>query len=272
MKLTFMKTLTVFRNYWRAERGALVGWAVGLAAYAYYISAFYKSTEHDWQPLLEYLNHMPAGLKALVGGELSSRTVAGWLRLELLSYLPMLASIYVSIVVAGIISKEIERGTAEFLFAQPISRARLVLTRFVGLALNLAILHLVVFGGAWVGIASIGEEFPAWVALRTVSVAWLAVMAVAALLLLISVFVPDYTRTLFTGLGVSTALYVLTVALRASGRENALTAWTIFGHYDPAKLVESASGVWEHAAILAATTIVFLTAAVLIFRRRDLRL
>jgi len=262
--------MTLFRQHFRAELGALLGWAAGLGLYAYFIATFYANVAKERTALEEYMKNLPPSLKVIFGNEVSLATLAGWLQVEIYSYLPLLLAIYAAIAVAGIISREIDRGTAEFLFGLPVGRIRLVLARFAAFALNVALLHFTVYAAAWAGAARIGEAFPFDASLRVVAMSYLAVLAVSALLLLTSVFIPDYSRALFTGLGISVGLYVFSMALRAAGKE-ALLPWLIFGRYDAAALVRTGANVVD-AAVLAGYTVVLVAAAVWAFSRRDLRL
>lgn len=261
-----------FRQHLRTGRGALLGWAAGLGLLTYFVVALFPTIKSQSAAMDAYMASMPPAVKAMFGGQVSIGTLVGFLNVELFSWLPLLMTIYAAIAVAGIISREIDSGTAEFLFSLPVGRGRLVLERFAAFAVHLALLHALVVAAAWAGAAGIDETFPLAASLRVSAASFLVALAVAALLLLISVFVPDYSRALFTGLGTGAGLYFASIALRAADAGSAVLPWLIFGRYDSSALLEDGAAMAGDMAVLAANAAVLAAAAALAFSRRDLRL
>lgn len=219
----------------------------------------------------EYMRDLPPAFKAMFGDQVSLATLKGWLQLEVFGWLPFLMAIYAGVTVAGIVSRELDRGTAEFLFGLPVGRARLVLTRFAAFGLTLALLHLAILAGTRLGAAVIDEAYPLKGSLNTLGASFIVVLAMGALDLLVSVFIADYSRALFAGLGINAGLYFTTVALQAGGVGKGLPPWLVFGRYDVSQLMGQGVGAAD-VAVLAGYVGVLLALAVGAFSRRDLRL
>ncbi len=74
-------------------------------------------------------------IRAFIGGEdiPSVTTFEGFMRLELLNYLPLLLAIFAIIEGSAAIALEEERGTIDLLMAQPLRRWRVVVEKFAAL-------------------------------------------------------------------------------------------------------------------------------------------
>jgi ABC-2 type transport system permease protein len=264
--------MTLIRQHFRSERGGLTGWLIGVGLYSFYLTTLYQTVGKSMSVFEEYMQAMPPYIRAMIGGSFTLSSLGGWLQIELFSYLPFLLLIYASSAVSAIVSRELDRGTAEFLFGLPISRVRLLLARFAVFAVNVALIHGTLYLAAAAGAHYIDQAFPYEVGLKVVALSYLTVLAVSSLLLLLSVFIPDYSRAMFAGLGLATGLYFVTILLRAAGSGAAILPWTIFGRYDPSVIAKAGSHIGRDAVALIANTAVFLSAAVVAFARRDLKL
>jgi ABC-type transport system involved in multi-copper enzyme maturation permease subunit len=265
--------MILFRQYFRAERDSLIGWSLGLFGVTWLTAAIFPGEDNAGMAALQqFIDQLPASAKALLGHILPSNTLAGWLEINVFSFLPLLMAVYAAIAVAGIVSREIDRGTAEFLFSLPVDRPQVVLARFAVFASNVVLLHGAVLAGGWFGAAGLHLAFPL---IQTLRVLWLSVLVTLALsggLLLWSIFVPDYGRALFGGMGAAVALYVVAIALRASGKAAALLPWLIFGRFDAGAAMQGDLPLVEDSAILLGTALLLAVAAATAFAERDLKL
>jgi ABC-2 type transport system permease protein len=118
-------------------RASILAWAVGLAILAAIVVCLFSSIRHD-ETLKNYdavIQGLSPIIRAFVGGDdLPSVTnFEGFLRLELLYYLPLLLAIFALVEGSGAIALEEERRTIDLLMAQPIRRWRVVVEKSAAL-------------------------------------------------------------------------------------------------------------------------------------------
>ena len=143
--LTMSSPPVIARQALRSHRRALTGWSIGLAALIGVYAAFWPSLRGNtsWRQIFDT---MPKSYKALftVGGQLDLGTPAGYLGVELLSFMgPTLIATYaISVGVAGLAGEE-QHGTLEVVLSAPVARARVLGERLAALAFGLAVLAVV---------------------------------------------------------------------------------------------------------------------------------
>jgi ABC-2 type transport system permease protein len=176
----FLKTL-------RDTRRALVWWSLGLVGMAALMIAVYP-TVRDNPDLNKMVKDYPEALKVFIafGGDLDYVSGAGYLGSELFSFMvPLLLLVAAIGAGARAIAGEEERGTLDLLLANPISRRRLVLDKLAALAIEVAILALVLWLSLLVGVEIVGMNVSAsHLASATASAALLA-FAFGAIALLV---------------------------------------------------------------------------------------
>ena len=137
----------------RASRRSIVWWSIGITALVVLMLAVYPSVRDN--PMFnQILEDYPDAIKEFVsfGGAFDYTSGPGYMSAELFSMmLPLL--FIIAAVVAGSkgIAGEEEAGTLDMILAMPISRTRVLLEKFLALALEMVILGLVLFVVAWVG-------------------------------------------------------------------------------------------------------------------------
>lgn len=135
----------VTRHALRTHRRTLAAWSIGLATLIGVYAAFWPSLRGNtsWRQVFDT---MPKSYKALftVGGQIDLTTPAGYLGVELLSFMgPTLIAAYaISVGVAGIAGEE-QHGTLEIVMSAPIARGRVLGERLAALAAGLAVLAVV---------------------------------------------------------------------------------------------------------------------------------
>ena len=262
--------MTLFRQQLRAGLLAAAGWSAGLGLLTYWTATFYTTAARSQAALEAYIRNLPAGWRELLSSAGSLSSLGGWLSMEVFSWLPLLTAVYAATAVATLVSRELDAGTMEFLLGLPVGRHRLLAERFAAFALELAIVHLAVGAGAELGAVAIHQPLPLAAVARVLAMAYLATLAVSALMLLVSLFIADYGRAVLTGLGVGVGLFFADMLLRAAGRGQAVLPWLVYGRFDAGRLLGSGAGAPAAAAVLAGYAAVFLAVALGVFGGRDL--
>lgn len=113
-------------------KGSIVGWTLGLSAYAALLTASFPSIRGN-EAVQEYLETLPEAMLAFFGTS-DITTAAGFYQAELFSYLPVLLAVFTVSKALSLTLDEETAGTMDLVLAQPIPRWHVFLGRFAGLA------------------------------------------------------------------------------------------------------------------------------------------
>jgi ABC-2 type transport system permease protein len=115
----------------------------------------YEGMKESGQSLNDLLQQMPRSLQMLFGGgDLNS--AIGFYSVVFL-YLLLLGAIHAVMLGCGIISKEEQDKTYEFILSKPVSRNRLLSFKFLAVLTNIIILNLVIFISSGAIMIKLGE-------------------------------------------------------------------------------------------------------------------
>jgi ABC-2 type transport system permease protein len=132
---------SVFDRTMREQRRATLGWTAGVVAFCLLMLSMYPTIRgnHAFSKLIDAY---PEPLKKLFS--LSNYTTSvGYLRTEVFSFMaPLLISIFAVILGSDLLAGEEERRTIDILLANPISRRRVVVEKWLALATGTLALSL----------------------------------------------------------------------------------------------------------------------------------
>lgn len=130
----------VFRKTLRDLLGPVAAWGIGLAILAVAMVFVFSSVRDNgalqkWDAIVRGL--APAIL-AFVGGEdiASVAEFEGFMRMELLNFVPAILAIFAVAEGSAAIAREEERRTIDLLMAQPVRRWRVVVEKFAAMAVG----------------------------------------------------------------------------------------------------------------------------------------
>ena len=134
----------------RERRRTLAWWSLGVIALVAINVAFYPSIRGD-TALNDYVKNLPDSVRGLfVGGELDITSPAGYLNSQIYAVMaPIVLLIFAIGAGAGAVAGEEERGTLDFLLANPLRRRDYVVQRFLALTALVAALAGVLLATVW---------------------------------------------------------------------------------------------------------------------------
>ena len=136
---------SVFARSFADQRRALVGWCIGIAAYAAMILAVYPSIHAKAADFDKLLQHYPAAFKALFNVS-DFTSPGGYLSAELLSFIaPLLLVLYAVSHASGATAGEEETGTIDILLSTPVTRRQVVIAKFASVGTAVVVLGIVLF-------------------------------------------------------------------------------------------------------------------------------
>ncbi|HSX30048.1 MAG TPA: ABC transporter permease subunit [Candidatus Saccharimonadales bacterium] len=257
---------------WQRRTG-IIWWSIGVAALVGMDMLLYSSIKDQAAELDQALKNMPPAIMALFADGADFLSPAGFLsgRIYYL-LLPLLFSIFAIRLGATLIGSEEKHGTLELILARPVSRTKLLISKFVAGALTLSILGVVALITALVCLKPSG--------LTGISYSAIAITTLQAVLL----------ASLFGML----AFTLIALGGKARGAASGVAALFAFGsyiiasleslidwlhtpallmpyyYYQPAKILSGASHEPKQLIAFTGLILMLLVVSWFGFRRRDI--
>ena len=252
------------------RRRALIAWSLGVSAYVLLIAAIFPSIKSS-KELDKLVESYPDALKSLFGiGSGSLTSGPGFLDAELFSFmLPLFVLVLAIGSGARTLAGEEDAGRLELLLAYPVDRGRAVLVKGVAVAVEVALVCVVIL----VVLAVVDPLFGLDVASGklTAAVGGLAVIGIMHGWLAVAVGAAVASRTLALGIPAALAAggYLIGGLHDLAGWLDPFRFLSAFWWIGSSPLQNGLRG-WG-VLVVAVTALVTLAAATKLFERRDLR-
>ena len=130
------------KQHLRLYRLTTMIWLWIVAMMAYFVAEMAPSVVSD-NSLQKILAQFPQAIKSLFGDPGAYRyPVDLFIQGKWLQFMPLLAGIFGVLSAMGIMAREIDRRTADFVLTLPVRRSLVLFARFTALAVNLALFYL----------------------------------------------------------------------------------------------------------------------------------
>ncbi len=252
----------------REERRSLIGWVAGLLGFCVIMLSMYPTIRGN-SGFAKLLDAYPEPLKKLFN--LADYTTgAGYLRTEVFSFMaPLLIAIFAIIWGSDLIAGEEERRTIDLLLANPVTRRRMVIEKWLALLTGTVLLS----ASLELTLGLLGPAFKLHVGWGPLTAVVLGSGLFALAFGTLALAVGAATGSRAVARGVATMLAVATYLLSTLAQ---IVTW--LRPVQPASLWYHALGTDPlssgfhagHLSILVLTTIVIVALAALGFERRDL--
>lgn len=264
LKNVFLKTL-------RDQRRSLIFWGIGLIAMAVIMALFYPSIS-GMQSINQYFKELPEGMMEMFIGSavIDYTSPVGYFSTELFSFMvPLLFLVFGIGLGTGAIAGEEEKGTLDFLLANPVRRWRVVVDKFGVMVVSMILLAFVFWAGLAISIKAINVEL----SLLKLAEATIGTLVLGLVFGTFSLLLGCLKGNRGMSLGISGGLAVLTYLLNALGSiVNGLKDYRFlspFYHYlEPNILKNGIDPV--HMLVLVGLVLVFFVASIPAFTRRDI--
>jgi ABC-2 type transport system permease protein len=137
--------MTIFRRFFKDKRRWILWWSVGTAGFVLLSIAFYPAFK-EFSQFDEQLKDAPEGVRALMGGQggISLISPEGFLHSQVFAQaLPILLLIFAIGLGSRAIAGAEGDGTLELLMANPVTRRRVAVERYMTLVAQTIVLGLV---------------------------------------------------------------------------------------------------------------------------------
>jgi len=267
--------LSLFLSNLKLSRGTLIAWCGLIALYGVFAAYLYPVVSESNMDYISYIASLPEAMRAAFGlGDIDVSslvfTADTYVAVEFLMFWPIIICFYA--IFAGVaVSREVERGTLDLLLAQPVSRTRVLLSKYANLIVGI----LLITAASWLSLAvsaplagvslNLGDQALA------LFQAMLFVAAIGSYTLLASVIFLEPRKALAASGIITAAMYILNFIVPLLSHNLIwLSEISFFHHYNAVEIVRSGALDWTAVIIFAVTFAVCSAASILIIRRRDL--
>ena len=260
----------IFRRTLRDSRRSMLGWGIGLALLAFYVTVVYPQIEG-----LEELNQLLGNpvFQAIIPDldEIDYTTPEGFLALEFFSWAPLILAVFGVMFGLGIVAGEEDRGTLDVLLSTPVPRWRVIVEKFAALIVVVLLIFAITSVGFLAALAVTPQlEIP----LLQVAGGVVNMLPVTLLMAALALCFSTLLRSRGQAGGLTAAIIVASYFLNslpamASGDLEKLRYLSFYYYYDALTTLTDGI-VWGNFLLLTAIAAVLLGLAIFFFERRDL--
>ncbi len=187
-------------------------------------------------------------------------------------YILLAAMIQFMIFGAGLLSREEDAGTINFLYAKPLSRSSIVTTKFLSGLAYAAVFFAVYTGSACAVLAAVDSAPINLGAVLLLSLALLlAQLMMMGIGMLLSMFIIKTRTVMSVSIGAVLLLYVLSMVVNLNDSLEALKYFTPFQYFDARDIAHSGSIGWVYIVLPLGMALAGYALSLLIYNRRDLK-
>lgn len=263
----------IITRFIKDKFNAFIGFSLGIIAFLeMYISLFpsIKETSAQLNQLLEAYPDTFFKAFGMDKADLAFQNVESYLATEQFSFMwPILAIIFASSLANAIAVNDSDKGTFEFVLAQPISRTKLFLTRyFSGLLMLLAFTAISIFGAfPLLELHNVSYDASKFITVFWVSLGF--IFAIYSLAALFSAIFSDKGKASFITGGIVMLMYVLNIVSGLKDNLKDVKYSSLFYYFSPAQALNKGIIVDWALPVLFGFGIVTLILAVFVYNKRD---
>jgi ABC-2 type transport system permease protein len=266
----------LFLSQLKTGRGSLITWAALLMLYGLFAVYMFPTITKSSLDYVSYIASFPEALRAAMGlGNLDMASLSfsldTFVAVEFLMFWPIIVCFYA--IFGGVsLSREAERGTLDLLLAQPVSRTRVLLTRFAGLTTGILVLAVVSWAGIALGLTLI-DQTSVNLGNQALAIALgaLMVLAIGGYTVLFNVIFMEPRKALTAAGGLTAVMYIINFIVPVlSPSLNWLRQVSFFYHFNAVDIVRTGTLNGTAVAVYGVTFCLSLLAAIIIFKRRNI--
>ncbi len=152
--------LTIYKHEMKTNFKSLLIWCLCVSGMGFICLLLFSSVKESMVGMAESFASMGAFSEAFGMTQLSIATLAGFYATEVGTIHSLGGAMFAAIISAGMLSKEEDGHTSEFLFSLPISRLKVILSKWCSIVTNIVIFNVVSVCVYVLAIYILGEEMP----------------------------------------------------------------------------------------------------------------
>lgn len=261
----------IYKRELRSNLKGLAIWSAVLGGLVLLMMSVYPSFAEDAKAMEDMLALFPEPLRNVFGMDtLSLATYTGYYGVEVHLINTLVGSVYAALLAAGMLAKEENDRTAEFLLSKPVTRTSVVLQKLAAVLTNLLVLNAAIAAASFACIGFADERVETDILAWYLLAAFALHVTVAAVSFLLSAIMRRTRSIVSLALGIVFLSYALHVLAGLSGTFGFLRHASVFSYVDAAAIVEHGGLSGGKTAIMALASLLCLAGAVGYYRRKDI--
>jgi len=263
--------MNVFWHELRTYRRSTIVWAISLALIVVLFMSIFPSFTKDVDASQKLLQNLPLAIREALGISLSNFfTIFGFFS-YLFTFVTLAGAIQAMNLGVGIISKENNDKTADFLLAKPINRSSVITQKLLAALASLIVTNLVFITAAFIISLSVSRDSFDTATFFMIALTLLLIQLVfLALGALLSVIVPKVKSVIAISLPVVFVFFIIGSIGAVIGNET-VKYLTPFKFYDPAYIIQHQNYELRYVVLEVAVVTVSVLATYVIFNKKDVR-
>lgn len=252
------------------KRAFIIGWSLGLAFIGYLMTIFYPAF-HQNDAIDQLAKSLPPAFQGLVGNLDNLKTLPTYLGSQLFDVrMPIFVSVLTIILAVGLTVSEEERGQLRTLLGLPLSRTRILFSKWIVTVIICGCVALATVIGIELGLWAISESIDWLVLARLGGMMWLLSVALATIIISIGLATGKKGLTMGLGVLVTVGSFLLTTFASSVEWLKPYEKLSLL-HYFPAPTIAKGTIDLSDVTVYVVIIVVCLSIAIVAFRRRDVR-
>lgn len=227
--------MTLVKHELRQGKVSFLIWTGGIGFLLAVCIFLFPEMQDQMEGVGNMFSEMGAFTAAFGMDKLNFGTFTGFYAVECGNILGLGGAFYSCLCAVGILSKEENGRTAEFLLSHPVSRRRIITEKLFAVLVQILALNLIIYGLALVSTAAVGGEI-LWKEFHLMHFAYLLMqLELAGMAFGISAFMKKNSAGV--GLGIAVLMYFLNLVANIADSAEFLKYITPFGYSDGADIV-----------------------------------
>lgn len=261
--------MTILRHELRQGWKGLAIWTGCIGFFVVICVLMYPQMEQQMSEVNAMFASMGAFTAAFGMDRLNFGTLTGFYAVECGNILGIGGALYAAMTGAGILSKEEQTGTAEFLLTHPVTRCDVTAGKLAALMLQIVILNVLVYAMAVACVAAIGDSIP-WKELTLLHLAYLLVQVeLGGICFGISAFCRR--GSLGVGMGLAIGMYFVNILANITEEAEFLKYITPYGYAEGADILAEGELNAVYVLVGMALCAAGILTAFWQYRRKDIR-
>lgn len=194
-----------------------------------------------------------------------------WLTMEFFSWMSLTIGFYVLIFAASHIAGETEKQSMELLLAQPVSRTRVMSSKFAVVLVNVTIILMITFLAlfiSWLLLIEDKAKFDLYFYIFLNN--YFLLFAFSGISFFISSLLNEQRKVTGILIGILVMSYFINMVINMAGQVRWLGKISLFYYADASKILTSGKIDWSDNILLFIVGVVFLLLALMYFQRKDI--
>ena len=254
------------------KRVFIIGWSVGLAFFAFLMILFFPAfKDSGLDQLLAALPPELKALKGLIGDVNALSTTSGYLAGQFFDIrMPMFISVFAVILAVGLSVKDEDDGYMRTLLALPLSRVKVLFGKLLAIIAICAVTNSAMVVGLYLGAIAVNVSLDSTVLLNLSLVNLLLSICMTTLVYAIGLATGKRGITMALGIIIGAGSFLLTTFVKSVDWLKPYENVSLFHYFPAADIVKHSIGLID-IIVLSSVTAISIIAALLVFRRRDVR-